>query len=160
MSYIINKTNGTILTEVVDGEIDQSHCDLTLIGKNSSAYGEYLNENLVHLLENFANSTQPNYPIPGQLWFDTLEGRLKVYDGNSYKPSGGTIVSSTIPATLVKGDIWIDTYRQQLYFHDGVSTVLAGPSYTSQQGVTGFDITEVLDTNQQTHTIKIGRAHV
>ena len=153
MSYIINKTDGSVLTEVVDGTVDQVTTDLTLIGKNSSSYGEFFNENLVHLLENFANTTQPNNPIAGQLWFDTTEQRLKVYDGNGFKVSGGTVVATTVPSTLSQGDIWIDSFRQQLYFNDGTETLLAGPSYTAQQGITGFSIIDVIDTNQISHTI-------
>jgi hypothetical protein len=153
MSYIINKTDGSVLTEVVDGTVDQVTTDLTLIGKNSSSYGEFFNENLIHLLENFANTNQPNNPIAGQLWYDTTEQRLKVYDGNGFKVSGGTVVSTSIPSTLAQGDIWIDSFRQQLYFNDGSSTILAGPSYTAQQGITGFSTIDVIDTNQLSHTI-------
>lgn len=153
MSYIINKTDGSVLTEVVDGTVDQVTTDLTLIGKNSSSYGEFFNENLVHLLENFANTTQPNNPIAGQLWFDTTEQRLKVYDGNGFKVSGGTVVATSVPSTLSQGDIWIDSFRQQLYFNDGTETLLAGPGYTAQQGITGFSIIDVIDTNQLSHTI-------
>lgn len=153
MSYIINKTDGTVLTEVVDGTIDQTSSDLTLIGKNASSYGELFNENFVKLLENFANTSKPNYPITGQLWYDTSEARLKVYDGLGFKVSGGTIVSPTVPSTIAQGDIWIDSYRQQLYFNDGVSTVLVGPTYTTQQGISGFQSIDIIDTNSLNHTV-------
>jgi hypothetical protein len=152
MSYIINKTDGSVLTEIVDGTIDQVSTDITLIGKNSTSYGEFFNENLVHLLENFANTSAPNNPIAGQLWFDTTENRLKVYDGSGFKVSGGTVVS-TIPPSLTQGDIWIDSFRQQLYFYDGQATLLAGPGYTAQQGITGFSVTDIVDTNQINHTV-------
>ena len=33
MAYQINKTDGTLLTEIVDSAIDQTATDLTLIGK-------------------------------------------------------------------------------------------------------------------------------
>jgi hypothetical protein len=153
MSYIINKTDGSVLTEIVDGTVDQTATDLTLIGKNSSAYGEFYNENLVHLLENFANTSQPNKPITGQLWFDTGEGRLKIYDGNGFKVSGGTIVAPIIPSSISQGDLWIDSKRKILFFNDGVSTIPASRSYTESQGISGFEIIDVIDTNEVNHTV-------
>lgn len=153
MSYIVNKSDGTVLVEVVDGTIDQSSTDITLIGKNTGSYGEFLNENFVHILENFANPTSPPNPITGQMWYDTSEGRVKVYDGSGFKVSGGTIVSNTVPITLTQGDLWIDSEKQQLHFNDGTNTVLAGPIYSAQQGVSGFLVENVFDTNNISHVI-------
>lgn len=153
MSYIINKTDGSVLTEVVDGSIDQITTDVTLVGKNATTYGELFNENFIKLLENFANTSQPNKPLAGQLWFDTTEGRLKVYDGSGFKVSGGTIVATNRPSSISAGDIWIDSYRRQMYFNDGESDLLAGPAYTAQQGISGLQVTDVIDTNNINRTI-------
>ena len=153
MSYTITKTDGTTITQIVDGSLDQTSTDLTLIGKNLAGYGIFINENLVKLLENFASTSQPSYPLTGQLWFDTTENRLKVYDGNTFKVSGGTIISKTVPSSISAGDIWIDSTRQQLYFNDGLSTKLAGPVYTSSQGITGFSVEDIVDTVGVPHTI-------
>lgn len=153
MSYTILKSNGEQLTQIVDGQIDQTTTDLTLIGKNAASYGTYYNENLVHLLENFANSASPSNPIVGQLWFDTSQGRLKVYDGNLFRVSGGAIVSRTIPAQLATGDLWIDSKNQQLYFNDGTANILAGPIYTQSQGLSGFQTGVVTDIVSIDHTI-------
>jgi len=152
MTYSILLTNGTALTSITDGSVDNT-TDLTLIGKNSTGYGNYINENFVHILENFSNSSPPNSPIQGQLWFDTSVNRLKVYNGTQFVVSGGSIVSSTIPSSLSAGDLWIDNVREQLYFNDGIATLLAGPAYTAAQGVSGFTIEDHLDTNQISHTV-------
>jgi hypothetical protein len=152
MSYTITKTDGTILTELVDGTTDQIHSSLTLVAKSASSYGSALNENFVHLLENFANTIQPRTPIVGQLWFDTTQNRLKVYDGVNFKVSGGTIVSGTAPSGISAGDIWIDSTNGQLRFNDGTTT-LAGPIYTRSQGLSGFVVDTVYDTAGIAHTI-------
>ena len=50
MAYQINKTDGTIVATVADGQIDSLSTDITLIGKNYSGFGEAFNENLIKLL--------------------------------------------------------------------------------------------------------------
>jgi len=153
MSYTITKSDATLLTSIPDGGIDQN-TSLTLIGKNSSGYGLLFNENLVYLLENFANSNSPRKPLTGQLWYDTNQGRLKVFDAaqQAWKVSGGTIVSPSSPV-LTAGDIWIDSLNEQLKFSDGLNTLLAGPIYTASQGLSGFQVQDVIDTNNLSHTV-------
>jgi hypothetical protein len=155
MSYSIVKTDGTQLTAVVDGTIDQVTTDITLIGKNSTAYGLSMNDNFVHMLENFANTTQPNHPIKGQLWYDTQQEKLKVYDGNSFVVTAGTTVSPTKPSSFAAGDLWINSSTGQMYFDDGVTIggILAGPIYTRSQGFSGFEVQDVLDINSQVHIV-------
>lgn len=153
MSYTILKTDGTALTSVVDGAIDQVTTDLTLIGKNTSGYGIFINDNFIRLLENFANTSEPNNPIKGQLWYDTSENRLKIYNGAQFVVSGGTIVSNNVPSSITAGDLWIDNVRRQLYFNDGLVTTLAGPLYTADQGLSGFQVEDILDANDVQHTI-------
>ena len=66
MAYEVNKFNNVFLTSVADGTIDTT-TDLRLVGKNYAGYGEVQNENFVHLLENFANTTAPPKAITGQI---------------------------------------------------------------------------------------------
>lgn len=153
MSYAINLTNGTKLTDIVDGSIDQTATDLTLIGKNLSNYGTFYNDNLVHLLENFSNVTAPNNPIVGQLWYDTGDSVLKIYNGIGFAPTGNTIVASALPPTLTTGGLWISSDAGQLYFNDGTATILAGPIYTRSQGVSGFVVSDIIDTNRINHSV-------
>ena len=80
MAYTINKFDGTLLSSVDDGTIDQS-TSLRFVGKNYAGYGEIQNENFLHLLESFASSNSPARPISGQLWFDAGTNKLKFYDG-------------------------------------------------------------------------------
>ncbi len=151
MSYKINKTDGTLLVDLIDGTINTESSDITLIGRNYKGFGELINENFVKMLENFASSSAPANPLRGQLWYDTAENRLKVYNGTEFS-TNGIIVSATQP-NLAAGDIWIDSLNNQMKFFDGSDLVLAGPIFTESQGVSGFVTESKLDTQNQTRTI-------
>ena len=153
MSYKINKTNGALLVELTDGIIDITSTDITLVGRNYKGFGEAFNENFVKIIENFAATSAPSNPLTGQLWFDTSENRLKIYDGVSFKTSGSPAVSATQPNNLVAGDLWIDNEENKLYFFDGADIVLVGPQYTASQGKTGTEAVTMVDTSNQIRTV-------
>jgi len=151
MSYKINKTDGTLLVDLIDGTINTESTDITLIGRNYKGFGELINENFVKMLENFASSSAPANPLRGQLWYDTSESRLKVYNGTEFA-TNGIIVASTQP-NLATGDIWLNSLTNQMSFFDGTDLVLVGPVHTAAQGVSGFVSQSILDTQNQTKTV-------
>jgi hypothetical protein len=151
MGYRINKTDGTLLIDLIDGTIDTESSDITLIGRNFKGFGELINENFVKMLENFASSSAPANPLRGQLWYDTAENRLKVYNGTAFA-TNGIIVSSTQP-NLATGDIWLNSLTNQMSFFDGTDLVMVGPTYTAAQGVTGFVAQTVLSNINQNKTV-------
>ena len=155
MAYQINKTDGTIVATVADGQVDTLSTDITLIGKNYSGFGEALNENFVKLLENFSSTTSPVNPIKGQIWFDGTENKLKVYSGTAFVPVSSATISATQPATLGVGDLWFNDTQKQLYFFDGDTTILLGPDYSEAQGLSGLRVSSVLDTLNQTRVITL-----
>ena len=142
MAYIVNKTDGTAVTTITDGTIDNT-TSLTLFGKSYSGFGELLNEDLVKLLENSASTAAPTAPLKGEVWFDTTVNQLKVYDGTSFKPTGGAKSQSSAPTSPSAGDLWVDSTNSQLYFYTGSAFILAGPVYTSGQTLSGFKIETV-----------------
>jgi hypothetical protein len=153
MAYSINKTDGSILATVADGQLDQFSTDITFIGKNYSGFGEVLNENFVKILENFADTAAPTKPIRGQIWFDASELKLKVYNGLAFVPVSSATIASSQPLTLGVGDLWFDDLNKQLYFYDGSNTILLGPDFSATQGLSGLKVANILDTLNQNRVI-------
>ncbi len=155
MAYQINKTDGSRLVDVADGTINSVASSLTLVGKNFSGFGEYINENFVKLLENFANVEQPSGTlIAGQLWFDTSLNSLKVYTGTEWRTVGSANLADNQPGTLRAGDLWFDTLSRQLYFNSGDGgLILVAPAFSSAQGKSGVEVKSVKNTLGQDQTV-------
>ena len=139
MAYTINKTDGSVVATITDGTVDNT-TSVQLFGKSFSGFGEGLNENLVKLLENSASTSQPTAPLTGELWMDTSTSQLKVYDGSSFKPTGGAKSQSTAPTSPGAGDLWHDSDDDQLYVYTGSAFQLVGPVYTAGQTLSGWKI--------------------
>jgi hypothetical protein len=157
MSYIVNKTDGSILTTLLDGTTN-TETGLTLIGRNFTSYGEIQNENFVRLLENFAGSIPPGQsvgfaPLAGQLWWDTANQRLRVYNGTSFIPVSEQTVSATAPSPVKLGDQWWDTTDAQFKVYNGNAWVAISPPFTTAQGKSGSLVETVSDTSLAPHTV-------
>ena len=147
MAYTINKTDGTVVTTITDGTVDNT-TSLQLFGKSYSGFGEALNENLVKLLENAASTAAPTAPLKGELWFDTTTNQVKVYDGTSFKPTGGAKSSTLLPTSPSAGDLWLDATNDQVFVYTGDSRShqvndkweLVGPAFTAGQTESGWKI--------------------
>ena len=144
MAYTINKTNGSVLSTISDGTVDTTS-DLTLIGKNYAGYGEFHNENFVKLLENFANTSAPSTPLAGQMWWDTTNSLLKVYNGTAFKTVSSSTASASTPSSSVTGDLWWDTTNGQLKVYNGSAFTTIGPAFTSGTGTSGAIVETVTD---------------
>lgn len=136
MAYVINLTDGTAFATIADGTINTSS-SMILVGKNYAGYGEFLDENFIHLLENSADTTAPASPLIGQLWWDKGNTLLKVYNGSIWKTISAATSSSSAPTNNVQGDLWYDTTNQQLKVWTGSSFIVVGPAFTSSTGTAG-----------------------
>lgn len=156
MAYIINKTNGDQLTSVPDGEIDIS-TSIRLVGKNYPGYGEIIAENLVGMLENFANAAAPRNPMNGQLWYDTSGTpvmkcyssalaawqTLATVSGSGGGGGGGSYALPTASATVL-GGVKIGA---GITITNGVISASGGGASGNLDGLT--DVTIATPTNGQ-----------
>jgi hypothetical protein len=152
MAYTINLTDGTIFATVADGTVNTSS-SMTLVGKNYAGYGEFLDENFIHLLENGSNTTAPPSPLTGQLWWDKTNTLLKVYNGTTFKTISAATASATQPASNVTGDLWYDTVNQQVKVYTGTGFIVVGPAFSSSQGTSGAIPETINDSGATPHFV-------
>jgi hypothetical protein len=141
MAYTINLTNGSIFAVIPDGTINTTS-SMVLVGKNYAGYGEFLDENFIHLLENSANDTAPGAPLTGQLWWNSSSNLLQVYNGSQWKTISAATASASAPTSNVTGDLWFDTTNQLLKVWNGTSFLTIGPSVVSGTGAQAVNISD------------------
>jgi hypothetical protein len=154
MAYTLNKTNGDLLTVLADGTTDTSTTNLTLVGKNATSYGEALNENFVKIMESFSSTTAPSVPLQGQMWWDSTNKQMSVYQGTTWKVFSHAVPSASAPTSApTAGDLWWDTVNGQLRGYTGSVWSLIGPQTPIGAATTDFQGNAATDTLSASHTV-------
>ena len=150
MPYTVNKTSSSESPNqyTVQDSLLNTQTDLSFVGKGYAGYGEVIAENFLHLLENFSSDAEPTKPIKGQLWFDTVSQKLKVFTGTTFQPVGGATYTTSTPTALSAGDLWVNATTQQLYFNNGAEDILVGPPSSEESGFTFETIDSSLDESK------------
>ena len=154
MAYTINLTDGAVFAVIADGTINTSS-SMTLVGKNYAGYGSFLDTNFIHLLENSSNSTAPSAPLTGQLWWDSTNALMKVYNGTVWKTISAATAQGTAPTSTVTGDLWFDTSVQQLKIWTGTAWLIVGPAYSNSQGLSGAYAETITDVGSVEHVVTV-----
>jgi len=156
--YTINFSDpGKSTFTINPGEVNED-TSLKLHGQGTLTYGENLNENILHLLENFANDTPPSNPIEGQQWYDsTGVGVYKKFDGSDWKLVVPITSSSSTPSDPDPGDLWYDTNIPLLKVYDSVAVAFIPVTnrYLSRSGVGESNHTNTMSGNLDMNSNKI-----
>ena len=128
---------------------------MTLVGKNYAGYGQFINDDIIRLLESGANTTAPGAPLTGQLWWNATAKNMQVYNGTAFKVISGATAASSAPSgsVSVAGDLWYDTVNAQLNVYTGSAWIIVGPAYTAGTGVTGAIPTTITDNTAVSHVV-------
>ena len=134
MPYIVNFTDkDNKLPITVYDNTSSTDTSLTFPGRNVTGYGQTIAENFLALLENFAKETQPVNPVEGQLWYNTTDGVLQIWDSTTWKAASNIQKGGVEPQTEQSkvGELWVDTTNQQLYVYSGTRWILVGPNFST-----------------------------
>lgn len=158
MSYRVFFTDENLHPEPLEVFDNTSNVDtsLSLPGRNQVGYGKIIAENFIHLLENFASDVPPSdaQAVVGQLWYNSNEDKLFVYDGITWKTTSNIRTGVNEPDGAAIGDLWVNTSTQQLYLWSGVTWVLVGPQF-SEGTKSGPLVENIFDIDNINRTIII-----
>jgi microcystin-dependent protein len=159
MPYIVNFTDSDNKTPItVFDNTSSTDTSLVFPGRNVTGYGQIIAENFLHLLENFASATAPVNPTEGQLWYDSENGILMIWDNTNWKSASNIQKSASAPSveTSKVGELWVDTTNQQLRIYSGTRWILVGPSESSIDGLRyGPAIEQIADSDNTTRSILV-----
>jgi hypothetical protein len=162
MSYVIYTSSGTILTTIPNGKFNTATTSLTLVGRDVLNYGKYINQNLVYLLSNFADSTTnpPSHPITGQLWYDTTAKAVKVYQGSGFVTIGSARVNTAQPVGQLPGDFWYDPDGQNLNFMTDTGDYVTVTTFPIEN-ISGwkYPLTPIYDNATTVRDVTLLRSH-
>ena len=166
MAYLINNYNGTPLVNVQDRTLNISATSIKLPGRDYRPYGETMVENMVYMLQNFAQGIPPSNPISGQTWYDTNFKLVKVYDGGTqaWLPVGTPQSGPDTPETGSMGELFYNTTQRQMFVWDATANkflLLApqgafndiDPPNTSVPPHSAWEVVQIQDVTNTPRTI-------
>lgn len=174
MSYTIIKTDGTILTTIANGTLNTTSTSVALPGRNYAGYGEYLDTNFVHIVENFADSTVPSNPLKGQLWYNTSTNTMCICpaDGETTAANWYTITTTSSGGNATFGNLTITgnllanniTATNNLdansiscnYLTVNVNATMANANFSGTANAATFKTTAITSGSQSTNGVLTG----
>lgn len=165
MAYTIVKSDGTVLTTITDGTINTTSTSQGLPGRNYAGYGQSLDTNIVHQIENFAYTAPPANPLRGQLWYNTSANTLNVCpaDGTTNPASWLTLAQSgssgttTFGAVTVTGNLAANNISSN-YFCNAATGVFTDLTVSGLATITNANITTANIGTANTRIITTGAA--
>jgi microcystin-dependent protein len=156
MPYKVYFTDESLNPDPIEVADNTSNVDtsLTLPGRNVTGYGRIIAENFLNLLENFASDVAPSTSkaVIGQLWYNSDEDKLYVFDGVGWKTTSNIRTAVNEPTDANTGDLWVNTSTQQLYLFSGSTWILVGPQF-SQGTQSGPLVESIIDIDNIARTI-------
>ena len=105
MAFTIKKSDGSTLAVVSKSTVDTTSSSIVLHGQGKQMWGLNVNENFVHLLENFADGSPPLAPLDGQLWFNSKSNTLSIRYGSAWNALATSALFVEKTGDTMSGDL-------------------------------------------------------
>jgi hypothetical protein len=145
MVYIINNYDGSQLVGITDKTVNNTATSLRLPGRDYKPYGEVIVENLVWMLQHFSGMSPPIRAVEGQIWYDSGQKVVKVFDRSQWLTVGKAGVGDQLPTSGQDGQLFYHATKKQLFVWDLSNWRLLAP-------VGASDGSDQAPTDQVTHT--------
>jgi hypothetical protein len=156
MPYTIDfSDSGKTPIVINDGTVDTS-TSLTLVGKNVTRFGEHLNENLVKLLENFASAIAPSNPVEGQLWYDSGNSTLMLYDNGQWYSIGSPASTTRVEVRQRLDTLGVTHYTVETIVDNNIVTIVVDDTTSWQPATSEYLEDGVTLLNTQFPVIQAG----
>jgi len=139
MTSPIYNTSRTVSYTLSNNTVN-NELDIGLVGDGYLGYGPVINTNLVKLLENFSNTSAPPNAVKGQVWYDSANKLLKVYDNGFFSnvytlPNSISVANITVDQSLVTANASV----ARLFTTTGIFWNANGNVYTGEAVAAGYD---------------------
>lgn len=129
-TLIINSTNAKLTRTIsIAPRTRDTSTSLILHGDSVFNYGQELLTNLVHLAENFSNSTAPLLPVSGQKFYNNVEQQLYVYH-DRWNENRTSLVGEWLPVTITENTSTLDIVYEAEFTSNHSDRTLS--NYTSK----------------------------
>jgi len=114
-AYTIRNAAATIVATINPATTTGVTFPIEMPGAGFPQYGEFWNQNVYRLMENFAKPTAPSNPAPGMLWYNSTTKVESYWDGTEWRallfgPVTIPVSSATLPGLPVYADLTTGIY--------------------------------------------------
>jgi len=142
------RTDGTLSPSdpTLDGTAVNASTPIIFYGRGHGVYGERFQENMLNIMENFANTSPPVNGIEGQTWYNTTSSLLHVFDGADWS-------TTSTPNHYSFTVVLIITSSSAIVIDGKHDTLLPGGQTISVKNTTSNDGTYVVSASSFNGTL-------
>jgi len=107
-AYTIRNAAATIVATINPATTTGVTFPIEMPGAGFPQYGEFWNQNVYRLMENFAKPTAPSNPAPGMLWYNSTTKVESYWDGTEWRALSGESSGNSVAFPMMVAAATLD----------------------------------------------------